>query len=245
MHKELKAMFTLKISEPTAAQAGIEGLAIAEGFGPPLAPIEQKSAKSTSYKVVKITEYLTGIAIAEVVAPSTERLIDFANDIPQWLLVATACKRPNPVPYPRYGLLGWKHVEVLPVPAPQIMTVAQAKSKKAQSSLTFSHSYDARLFPIQRQSKVPLKLTFQPRTNPWLHPPCQHHEIIRISDQACIGYTLGTLGVLMEGSIEVVKIDVSQQRRNDSPNAKDNLALAGLLTASVADCFSPSRGSNV
>ena len=155
-----------------------------------------------------------GGSLAEVVAPSTERLIDFANEIPQWLLVATACKKPNPFPYSCYGLLGWKHIEVLPVPAPQIMTIAQTKSKKAQISLTFAHSYDARLFPIQRQSKMPLKLTLQPRTNSWPHPPCQHHEIIRISDQACIGCTLGSMGVLMEGSIEVVKIDVSQQRRN-------------------------------
>ena len=207
-------MFTLKICEPIAAQAGIQGLAMAKGFGPPLAPIAQKSAKSTSYKVVKITECLTRVAVAEVVAPSTEHLIDFTNDIPQWLLIATARKRPNAVPYPCYGLLGWKYVEVLPVPAPQIMTVAQAKSKKAQSSLTFTHSYNARLFPIQRQSKMSLKLTFQPRSNPWPHPPCQHHVIIRISDQTCIGYTFGSMDVLMEGSIKVVKVDISQQRRN-------------------------------
>ncbi len=212
MHKELKAMFTLKICEPIAAQAGIQGLAIAEGFGPPLAPIEQKPAKSTSYKVVKIPEYLTGVAVAEVVAPSTEHLIDFTNDIPQWLLIATACKKPNPVPCSSYGLLGREHVEIVPLPAPKVTTIAQAKSKKAQSSLTFAHSYDARLLPIQRQSKMAFKLTFQPCTNPWPHPPRQHHEIIRISDQARICYTLGTLDILVEGSIEVVEIDVSQQR---------------------------------
>jgi hypothetical protein len=45
-------MFTLKISEPIAAQAGIQGLAIAQEFGPPLTPIEQKSAKSHESQIL-------------------------------------------------------------------------------------------------------------------------------------------------------------------------------------------------
>lgn len=51
---------------------------------------------------------------------------------------------------------------------------------------------------------------FQELSNALLSAP-SWRTIIRISDQARICYTLGTLDILVEGSIEVVEIDVSQQ----------------------------------
>src|SRR5208283_567843 len=170
--------------------------------------------------------------IIKVISPSSEHHIDFANGIPQWGLIITAREDSKFVPYTFHGLLDRKYIEVFSVPASQIEIVAQAKSKKVQSRLTLAHSCNARLFPIHCQPKVTFELAFQPRTNPWTHPLCQHHEIICIAHQTSVGHPLGTLGILMEGSIKVIEVDVGQQRRNHASLRSATFG-AGDLLASI------------
>src|SRR5206468_1520678 len=71
----------------------------------------------------------------------------------------------------------------------------------------------ARIPSVHRQPEVLFEYPFEPRNDAWSHPPRQHDKIIGVPDQSRVR-KLGGAVCRVKCAVEVVQVDVRQQRRN-------------------------------
>ncbi len=93
--------------------------------------------------------------------------------------------------------------------------VTQREAQKVQTLLRRREAHHACLGPVHRQPKVLFERPFEPRHETWPHPPREDHKIIGVPNQSRVRKLRRSVG-FVEGAVEVVKVDVGQQRRNHS-----------------------------
>src|SRR5512147_1336782 len=102
----------LQVQESVALQSRIQTLSLSKGATPPLAPVQKKSPKPTSNKMVHVPKRLPGISVPEVSRPSSEDHVHLFNDLPEGLLISGPGFVPNLVSQTRYGLFRGNDIQV-------------------------------------------------------------------------------------------------------------------------------------
>src|SRR3990172_7889138 len=178
----------LQVQKSIAFQSCIQTLTLSKGATPPLAPVQKKSLKPTSHKMVHGSKHFTRIPIAKVVRPPSEDHVDLFDHLSKGLLIPAPGLLSYLVPQTSYGLFRRKNIQVMSVPSPQIPVIAKGKPKEVQRCSPSPHPHDARLVPVQSKSKACLKLLFYPPRDTGSHVSRQNHKIVGISHQSGVGH---------------------------------------------------------
>jgi hypothetical protein len=215
-------MQTLKIHQSVAFQSRVQRFSATQRLAAPLAPVAQKPRKPTSYKVIHIPKALAGITEPKVVRPPAQDHVDLLDRVQQRPFIAAAGLQPNFVLEPLDRILAGKHIQIMPAAAFQISIVTERKAQKVQRLPLVTHLYDVRLIPVQLQAQLTFQSLPDPVSNLWVDVSGQYHQIISIPDQTRVGHLVRPPRILVKGSIKSVKVNIGQQRRDDSLNPKDN-----------------------
>jgi len=95
-----------------------------------LAPVQKKSLKPTSDKMVHVSKRLPGISLSKIIRPSSEDHVHVFEHLPKVFLYPLPGLVLNLVSQTRYGLLGRNNIQVLPVSSLQVPVIAKGKSQK-------------------------------------------------------------------------------------------------------------------
>jgi hypothetical protein len=187
-----------------------------------LAPPLQMPEQTVPNVAFDLTVGTGWVPEGEVVYPTSEMPIQFPNqDRDRLVALMTTRHFVQLFPFPPERLLRRKHVQVLPMTSFQIVVVPKRKPQKIQTRALFPQVHHPRLFPIDLQ----LEFTFQPRFDELdgfrSHLFGQRDEIIGVAHQLDIGPSRRPLRTVKQ-SVEPMQVQVREQRRGDSPNAKDN-----------------------
>ena len=224
----------LQIQEAISFQSGVHALTLSEGFATSLAPIQHKSLKPTSYKMVHIPKHFPRIPITEVVRPASEDYIDFFNDLFEGLLIPAEGLISGLVSETGYGLPGWKDIQVLLISSLQVSVIPESKAQEIQRLSPSPHSHDVRLVPVYFKPKVPFQLLLYPFSDAWPHISSQDNKIVSVSDQSSFCHLIGAIVCLMKGPIQLMEVNIGQQRRDNTPLGR---TLSGCLPTALAIFF--------
>ena len=71
----------LQVKKSVAFQSRIQTFSLPKGPTPPLAPVQKKSLKPTSDKMVHVSKRLPGISVAKIIRPSSEDHVDLFDHL--------------------------------------------------------------------------------------------------------------------------------------------------------------------
>jgi hypothetical protein len=183
---------------------------------PPILPL----AQTLYHEVVHLIEFPVGIPRPEIVPPAANDGRQFRDDL---LHILPALSRPSVLAYtiPEFlrRLRAWPSLHKMPVRvALDASFLANRASQEYAALLPVSQVHQPRVRGMQSQSEP---FHYQPDP-PERFPgrrfrPAQSHEIVAISDQDS---KLAT--ACRPDPIQLVQVDVGQQRRDHSPYTKGN-----------------------
>lgn len=197
-------------------QTRIQALPLAKGLTAALAAIPQEAAEPPAHEVVERTERLTWIAVREVPLPSPQKLVDVRDRGRERALRTRRRQSTQFVPHPRLRPLRGTHAQISTRAPKAVLLEPKGEAQEIEALPRFAHAYHSCFGPVHRQPEILFERPFKPRRKARPHLPRQHHEIIGVPDQPRIG-ELGRPAGPVEGTVEVVEVDVGQQRRNDAP----------------------------
>ena len=229
----VEGMSPLQVKKSVAFQSCIQTFSLPKRPTPPLAPVQKKSLKPTSDKMVHISKRLPGISVSKIIRPSSKDHVDLFDHLREGLLISAPGLLPYLVPQTRYGLLRGKDVQVSFVSPLQILVIAKGESQKIQGDSLFPHLHNARLLSIQSKPKACLQLLFNPPRDARSQVSRQNHKIVGVSDQSGFGHLIRPL-FFIKGLIHLMQVDVGQQGRNDSSHTIDNLAHSSVPMEQVS-----------
>ena len=192
----------------------------------PLAPRPEKATQPSLHVPVHLFEGHAGISKAKVIPPAKQIPIQLADYVGKRLLHPPLGHLPQSVPHSAHGM-GRGHDVEIPAAAPPMAVKPKSKAQKVQACTRLTQVNDPGLVPVQAQPQSLQYLIHK------IHHPCpddsgQNDKIIRIPHQPGLNRPCRT-NWTVELPIQFMKKDIGQERRNDSPNAKDNLACPPFL----------------
>ena len=230
----VEGVFPLQVKESVAFQSCIQTFSLSKGPTPPLAPVQKKSLKPTSDKMVHVSKRLPGISVPKIIRPSSKDHVDLFDHLRKGLLISAPGLLPYLVPQTRYGLLRGKDIQVLLVSPLQVPVTTKGEPQKIQGVSLFPHLHNVRLLSIHCKPKACLQLLFNPPRDARSQISRQNHKIVGISDQPGIGHSIRPPFFFIKGLIHLMQVDVGQQGRNHSSL---RCALVHLLSASLIALF--------
>ena len=126
------------------------------------------------------------------------------------------------------GLLRGSDIQISKVLSSQVPVVPKSKSQKVQACSGLLEVNHLRLIPVNFQAQPGLKFRFDIAAQSAPLISRQHHKIISVAHNLGLSPVARTVS-RVEHLLEPMKIYIRQKRRNDAPNAKDNLVLFRLL----------------
>ena len=232
--REVEGGQRLQVQEPIPSQSLMQALSLSKRFAAPLAPVQKKSFKPTSDKMVHVSKHLSGISVSKIIRPPSENDINLFNHLSKGLLISAPGLLPYLVPKTCYGGLRRNDVQISPVSSFQIPIIAKGEPQKIQGYSPLPHPHDVRLLPVHAKSKACFQLLLYPPRNASSHVSRQNHKIVGISDQSGVGHSVRSLLFFIEGPIHILQVDIGQQGRNHSSL---RCALLYLLSAPLIALF--------
>ena len=101
----------LQVKKSITLQSCIQTFSLPKGPTPPLAPVQKKSLKPTSNKMVHVSKHLPGISVPKIVRPSSKHHVDLFDHLREGFLISASGLLPYPVPQTRYSLLRGKDIQ--------------------------------------------------------------------------------------------------------------------------------------
>ena len=224
----------LQVEKSVTLQSCIQTFSLPKGPTPPLAPVQKKSLKPTSNKMVHVSKRLPGISVPKIGRPSSKHHVDLFDHLREGFLISASGLLPYPVPQTRYSLLRGKDIQVSFISPLQVLVIAKGKSQKVQGGPLFPHLYNVRLLSVHSQPKVCLQLLFNPPRDARAYVSRQNHKVVGVSDQSGFGHLMRPLLFFIEGLIHFVQVDIGQQGRDHSSL---RCTLVHLLSASLVALF--------
>ena len=203
-----------QVVESIALQSRIETLALAKRTATPLAAIPEKAPESDLHVVGEQTEDATRIAVPKVGRPAAQQPLHSGHGLDERALRTSRTSRPAVSP-------GGELARDETAPPPDSGGLARAgprryRSVKPRKSRLCCGAFTCTtrvLVRLTRQPEVLFELPFEPGDHPWSHVPRQHHKVVGVPHQSRLRKLGGAVGPV-EGAVEVVEVNVGEQRRN-------------------------------
>jgi hypothetical protein len=188
-----------------------------------LAPTLEMGNQAKFKKTVDLAECFAWITVIEVVPPAYQLPVDLDDHAGNWHTTAPSGRQfAQLIALTSNRFLRHKHVEVPLFPVSiQTSIKTKGKAQKIKAASYFFEVYHLGLFPIDLQAHPGFQLGLNPVAEPIALMPRQNHKVVGVSHQSSIGPVCRTIRS-MEHLIKPVQVKVSQQRRNDALNAKEN-----------------------
>src|SRR6266446_4500489 len=156
----------------------------------------------------------TRVSESKVVRPARELRIDFLDQLPQRCGASLAGgSRAQCLPPQRHGFLRWMHIEVLVCAPFEVAIVPQREPEEVQACSFLLQVDQSCLLPVDLQPHPLLQLRLDEGAQALALMARQHHEVIGVAHQLCLCPVRRPCR-RMEHLVEVVQVEVCQQRRD-------------------------------
>jgi hypothetical protein len=196
----------------------------------PLTPPFKMRYQTQLQEAVDLPKCLPRVSIVEVIPPSGKMATDILHHQGQPHMTPTSRGQlAELIPFPGKRFLRREHVQVSLLPVPVQTTVkTKREPQKVQGLSNLLKPNDSGLLPIDLQIHPGFQLLLNPPNQPLTLISSQDNKIITVAHQPStrpVGWSIRPV----KRSIEPVQVDIGQQRRNYSPNAKGNFEFVKVL----------------
>jgi hypothetical protein len=216
-------MELLQIDQPQLSKVLIETPSFRHSKGPLTAPTQMLNKPATHVPIDR-TLCPSRISKGKIIGPSPELPVDLLYQ--SWHRYMTLPTIDHPSKRFPLGLqcLGRRgYIQVPKSATSKVPIVSERETQKVQTGSRLPKVDNLGLCSIQFQTKPGFDLRLDIVTQSTALIPGKHHKIVRIADDVRLGPATRTAGRIKH-LLKPMEVYICQKRRNDSPNAKDNLA---------------------